>query len=268
MLVAGEAVQAAALKNNCQSAQGQGRKSAAVVRLFLVGILQASRPRIVEISPRHQMGTPAVAGDGHFHDLRRAFINGSNTHVALDFLHHIFPGIAIAAQGLDGIFSRFIPRFRAQEFGHGPFRLQSFLSTVQAFGDPFDVSARRFQSRRVGHDEFMGVALFLIQGSARLYPFVRITNRSFQSIPARAKTKGAHHQTCIAEHRLGLGQPLAFFRAHQALYGHKYIFQEQRGRITGAYAMFIFRFTAGEAICIALDDEPGGAAWSQGQDGV
>ena len=45
---------------------------------------------------------PAVAGDGHFHDFRSAFVDRCNANIPLDLLHHVFARVAVTTVRLDG----------------------------------------------------------------------------------------------------------------------------------------------------------------------
>src|SRR5258708_30371904 len=59
------------------------------------------RPLMVVLAARLQVQLPAVAADGHLHDLGGALVDGGDAHVPADFLPHAFVGAAVAPQPLD-----------------------------------------------------------------------------------------------------------------------------------------------------------------------
>jgi hypothetical protein len=83
---------------------------------------------------------PAVAGDGHLHDLGGALVDRRDPHVALDLLDDIRPGVAVAAVGLDGVVGRRVARLGGEVLGDRAFgvhravgpRPRSILSAVSS----------------------------------------------------------------------------------------------------------------------------------------
>jgi len=114
------------------------------------------------------MFAPAVASDGPLHDFRRAFIDGGDAHITFNLFYHVFFGIAVATERLNGIFGGFVARFRTQVLGDGSFRLETVFTCVQSFGYPLNVGSRRLQACRIRHNQLVCIALFMVERIAGL----------------------------------------------------------------------------------------------------
>ena len=112
VLVAGQAVEAAAFQHDGQRAHAPAPRSPRRRRCSGAPARPAWPPSRCSRRPRLEMQLPAVAGDRPLHDLRRAFVDGGDAHVALDLLDHVFLGVAVAAQRLDRIFGGLVAALR------------------------------------------------------------------------------------------------------------------------------------------------------------
>ena len=101
MLETGEARDAGPLHHLCKSVEREGCDVGADVGVTRVQFLKDFRLIVIVLAARFEVKLPAVARDGHLHDLGGAFVNRGDAHVALDLLHHVFVRVAIAAEGLD-----------------------------------------------------------------------------------------------------------------------------------------------------------------------
>ena len=125
-------------------------------RLNLLGAL------VIMLSARLQVQLPAIAADGHLHDLGGAFIDPGDANVAADLLHHVLVGVAVAAQRLNAGVGSGIAGFRRHVFRDRAFGVQAaFVGGIDALGRLFDEGAASFQMDNVRHDQLVGVALLL-----------------------------------------------------------------------------------------------------------
>ena len=100
------------------------------------------------------MFLPATAEDCHFQHFAGAFVNAGNFNVAFDFFYGKFFGVTKAAHGLDGIFGRFVARFRGLQLGDSAFRGEAVVIDFQLFGRPVNISTRGFKTDIVRGNEF------------------------------------------------------------------------------------------------------------------
>ena len=86
-----------------------------------VQCFELARLLVVVLPAGFEMKLPAVAADGHLHDLRGPFVNPGDANVALDLFHHVFMRVTVTAQRLDTGISRQITGFRRHVLGNGAF---------------------------------------------------------------------------------------------------------------------------------------------------
>ena len=72
----------------------------------------------------------------------------------------------------------------------------------------------------MGDHELVGVPLLLGQRTARLHALGRVRDGPVERGPTGAEAEGGDHQPRVAEHLLGLDQPLALDAPHQAVGAH------------------------------------------------
>ena len=108
-----------------------------------------ARLLVIVLAARLQVKLPAVAADGHLHDLGGAFVDRGDAHVAADLLHHVFVGVAVAAQRLDTGVGRGVAGFGGHVLGDCAFGVQAAFAGVDALGRLFDKGAAGFQARDV-----------------------------------------------------------------------------------------------------------------------
>src|SRR4029453_9304227 len=84
-----------------------------------VQVFQVAPRPVVVLAARLQVLLPAVASDGHLHDLGRALVDGGDAYVALDLLDHVLVRVAIATERLDGGLGRRVAGLGGEVFGDG-----------------------------------------------------------------------------------------------------------------------------------------------------
>ena len=82
---------------------------------------ELARLLVIVLPARLQVRLPAVAADGHLHDLGGAFVNRGDANVALDLFHHVFVRVTVAAQRLNTGIGGPIAGFRRHVLGDGAF---------------------------------------------------------------------------------------------------------------------------------------------------
>ncbi|MCG3141406.1 MAG: hypothetical protein HDKAJFGB_02687 [Anaerolineae bacterium] len=178
VLITRETIHARLFQNHRERAHCQCRIPRAVFRFAFVQNFEPFRPIVVIRAFGFQMLLPAVTRNRPLHNFVRAFVNARDTHIAFYFFDHVFFDIAVTAERLNRVFRRLIARFRRRIFRHRAFGLQTFFAVVQTFRHPFNVRTRGFQTRRVRHNQFVRVPLFLVERRAALHACLRITNRA------------------------------------------------------------------------------------------
>src|SRR5271166_962640 len=156
------------------------------------------------LSASLQVELPAIAADGHLHDLRGTLVDRGDADVALDLLHHVLVRVAVSAQRLDAGFGGGIPRLGGQVLGDRTLGVQASFARVDALGSLFDEGPARFQTDDVRNDQLVGVTLLLRQGRARLNALGRGWNRAIQPRPSGAESEGGHHEARVPEYSLRL----------------------------------------------------------------
>ena len=165
---------------------------------------QFARFLVIVLAARLQVELPAVAADGHLHDLGGAFVNRGDANVAADLFHQVFVGVAVAAEGLDAGIGRLISGLGGHVLRDRAFGVQGAFAGVDALGGLFNVGTRGFESRHVGHDQLVRIALLFRERRSGLNALGGIRNGAIESGPSRAQTERRHHQAGIAEYRLRL----------------------------------------------------------------
>jgi hypothetical protein len=109
---------------------------------------------------------PAVAGDGHLHDLGGALVDRRDPDVALDLLDDIRPGVAVAAVSLDGRVGGRVAGLGGEVLGDRAFGVHRAVGTeaaVDLVGGVLDEGPGGLEPDGVRDDELVGVALLLAQ---------------------------------------------------------------------------------------------------------
>ena len=170
-----------------------------------------ARSLVIVLPARFEVRLPAVAADGHLHDLGRAFVNRGDANVAADFLHHVFVRVTVATQRLDAGLGGRIAGFGRHVLGDRALGVQAaFGAGVDALRGFFDVGASRFQPHHVGHDQLVGVSLLFRERRSAWMTLGGVGNCSIERGPSCAQSECCHHQARITEHGLRLIQSLAF----------------------------------------------------------
>ena len=99
--------------------------------------------------------------------------------------------------------------------GDGALGVEALLARVDALGRLLDVGAAGLQPHGVRDDQLVGVALLLGERRPRLDALARVRDGPVEGGPAGAEAERGHHEPRVAEHGLGLMQPLALDTAHQ-----------------------------------------------------
>ena len=160
MLETGQAGDAGLLHHLCKSVEREGCGVGADVGVTRVQFLKDFRLIVIVLAAGFEVKLPAVARDGHFHDLGSAFVNRGDAHVALDLLHHVFVRVAVAAERLDAGVGCAVSGFGGQVLGDGSFRVEAaFLAGVDAFGGFFDHRASGLKASHVRNNQLVGIAL-------------------------------------------------------------------------------------------------------------
>ena len=149
-----------------------------------------------------------------------------------------------------------------------PSVLSMLLAVVDAGGGLLDVGPGRLEAGGVGDDQLVGEALLLGQGAPPWMRSAEYWAARSQGGPAGAEPEGGDHQPGVAEDGLGLGQALAFDLADDAVGVDPDVLEREGGRVAGPDAVLVLGFAVGEAVGVAVDDEPGRAVGGEGEDGV
>src|SRR5512145_2465189 len=131
VLVAGQARGPAALEHLGESVEGQGGDTRAHVALARMERLELAAEVVVVLAPGLEVHLPAVAADGHLHDLRGPLVDARDAHVTLDLLDHVLAGVAVTAQGLDGGLGGRVARLGGEELGDGSLGLEMLVALVE-----------------------------------------------------------------------------------------------------------------------------------------
>ena len=271
MLVARQSPDPAGLQHGRQALQGEGSHIGADGRVGEVQSLELLGERGVVGATGLEVGLPAVAGDRHLEDLRGSFVDRGDPDVATDLLHEVGTGVAVAPVCLDGSVGRGDPRLGGQVLGDGALGVEGSVAAVTRVDQGrglLDDGAGRLQSRRMGNDELVGVALLLAQRGAALHPFGRVADRAVQAGPASAQPERRDHQAGVSEDLLGLHQPAPFDPAHQVVSRHDDVVEEEGGGVGQPDAVLVLGRRGGEPLGVALHDEPGRPSGRQRQHGV
>ena len=268
MLVAGEAVEPRPLEERAERPQGHGREARPHVRRLRVARLRPRGPVEVVLAPALEVQLPAVPRDRPLHDLGGALVDRGDAHVAADLLDHVLAGVAVAAEGLDRVLGRLVPRLGRQVLGHRALGREVVLARVEPLRHPLDVVARGLEPHRVRDEQLVGVALLLAQRPAALDALLRVADGATQRLPARAEAEGRDHEARVAEDRLRLREALALDEADEPVGRDVDVLQEERGRVRGADAVLVLGLAVREALRPLVHEEPGRTAGSVGQDRV
>ena len=141
VLITGQPRDARLLHHFGQRVQSQRRHVRAHVRMPRMQRFQLAGLLVIVLAARLQVKLPAVAADGHLHDLGGAFVNRGDAHVAPDLLHHVFVRVAVASERLDAGVGCRIARLRGHVLGDGAFGVQAAFAGIDALGSLFDVGA-------------------------------------------------------------------------------------------------------------------------------
>jgi hypothetical protein len=268
VLVARQPAEPGPFEDHRQTVERQRRDVGADLWPLGVQRPQLGRQVVVVAAARLEVLLPAVAGDGHLEDLRGAFVDGGDAHVALDFLHHVLAGVAVAAQRLDRRLGRGVAALAGEVLGDRAFGIEAALAAVDPLGGLLDIGTRGLQPDDVRHDQLVGVALLLRQRRAGLDALGGVGNGAVETGPAAAQAEGGDHQPGVAEDRLGLLQALAFDVADQPVGRHQHLVEVDRGGIAGTDAVLVLGLAPAETLDPALDDEPARSARGEGQHAV
>lgn len=97
---------------------------------------------------------PAVAGDGHLHDLGGALVDRGDPDVPPDLLDHVLAGVAVTAEGLDGRIGRRVAGLGGEVLGDGPLGVERALGAlVDPLGRLLDVGPGGLQADGVRDDQ-------------------------------------------------------------------------------------------------------------------
>ena len=256
VLVACQAVEAAALEQRGKRAQRQGGGFRATVGRAGGERFKPRGPVAVVRALRFQVQLPAVARNCPLHNLRGALVDAGDPHIALDLFDHVFLGVAIAAVRLNGVFGGPVAGLGGHILRHRALGLLLGVAAVDALGHPLDVGARGLQAHGIGNQQLVRVRLFGAEQRAALHAGLAIANRALKRGPAAAQAKRANHQARVAKYGLRLRQALAFFAANQPIFRYIHVVEEERGGVRGANAVLVFRLALGEARRVVLDNEP------------
>ena len=215
-----------------------------------------SRLIVIVLAARFQMKLPAVAADGHLHDLGGAFVNRGDANVALDLLHHVFVRVAVAASAWMAGVGRQVAGLGRHVLGDGAFGVQAAFAGVDALGGLFNVGAAGLQPRDVRHDQLVRVSLFFRERRAGLDALGGIRNRAIERGPSGAEAEGRHHQARVAEYGLRLIESLAFHAAHQPVGIDIDVIERERGRVAETNAVLVFWLVMLESRRALFHDEP------------
>ena len=145
VLVPGQTLQPGQFEQLGQAMHAITHDIGAHLIVLFMKVLHLASLIVVKPAVGFEMNLPPVATDRHLHDFRSSFINSRDPHVALDFFHHVFVGIAVASQSLNGSVGGEISRLGGQILRNSSFGIQVPFLAIDAFGCLFDIGAPRFQ---------------------------------------------------------------------------------------------------------------------------
>ena len=173
VLVAGQAADPRPLEHLGEGVVGQRGDVGTDRRVAAMQLLERRGGVVVVAALRLEVLLPAVAGDGHLHDLGGALVDRRDPHVALDLLDQVLVGVAVAAEGLDGGVGGGVAGLGRQVLGDRPLGVEADVDLVEALGGLLDVRPGRLQPHGVGHDQLVRVALLLRRAAPP--PWIRST---------------------------------------------------------------------------------------------
>ena len=141
-------------------------------------------------------------------------------------------------------------------------------SRVDALGRLLDVGAGRLEPDRVGDDQLVGVALLLRQRAAGLDALGRVRDGPVECRPTGAEPEGGHHQPRVAEHLLGLHEPLALDAADEPVGVDLDVVEEEGGGVAEPDAVLVLGLAVGEPGEAPVEHEPRRPAGRVGEDRV
>ena len=223
---------------------------------------------VIMLPARFQVKLPAVAANGHLHDLGGAFVNRGDPRVTPDLLHHVFTGVAVTTQGLDtGVRSQ-VPRLGCHVFRDGPFGVQAPFIRVDAFGSFFDVGSSSLQPHHVRDNQLVRISLFLRKRRSGLDSLGRVRNRAVECGPSSSQAERRNHQSRVSKNCLRLIQSLSFHTADEPVRVDIHIIERERCGVAQANAVLVLRLIVAETRRALFNDEPARAARRVCQNGV
>ena len=132
----------------------------------------------------------------------------------------------------------------------------------------FDVGAGCFQASDVGHDQLVGISLFLRERRSGLDALGGVGNRAIKRSPSCSKAERRDHQARVAKDSLRLIESLTFDAADEPVSRDIDIVEGERGRVAEANAVLVFGLVVGETLRVFLHDEPAWTARRVGQNRV